>query len=102
MPDGLARSTHAHGQRQHGEFHAASGKLGKKQLVATHPREVVNVAGFGHSDPRMDEQIGLDFVSGTERQVHMGAVHGVASLKRNYTSPAQTRKFGAQFGGSKT
>src|ERR1700680_1050896 len=50
----------------------------------------------------MKQQVGLNLFSRAERQLHMGTVHGVAGLERNYTAPAQTSKFGSQLGRSET
>src|SRR5579872_2297950 len=102
VPDGFARSAHAHRKRQHGKFDAASGEFRKQQLVATYPREVVDVAGFGHPDRRMDKQVGFDLFGGAEGQLHVGAMHWVTSLKGDHAAPTQPGKLSTQFGRGKT
>ncbi len=37
-------------------------------LVAAHARVVIDIAGLGHADHRVDQQVGLDLTGGAERQ----------------------------------
>ena len=50
VPDGLARSAHAHRQRQQRELHRSLRIFRQQQLIAAHAGEVIHVAGLGHSD----------------------------------------------------
>ena len=95
VPDRFARSAHPHRQRKHGKLHGSRRIFRDQQLVATHAREVVHVTRLCHSDRRMDQQVGFDRLRSTESQLLMGAMHRVASLKRDCTPPAQPRKLGA-------
>ncbi len=63
-------------------------------LVAAHPGVVVDVARLGHPDRGVDEEVGLDLASGSQRQLDMGAVHGVAGLERHDPLPARARRNG--------
>src|SRR5450631_431582 len=55
VPNRLARSAHAHGQRQHGEFDRAVRVLREQQLVAAGAHEIIDVARLGHTDRGMDQ-----------------------------------------------
>src|SRR5207244_13364571 len=102
VPDGFARAPHSHGQWQEGKLYCVVRVLGEQQPVTTHAREVIHVAGPGHTHGRMDQQIRLYLLGGAESQFHMGAVHGIAGLKGYYATPAQAGKLGAKFRRSKT
>ena len=100
MPDGFARSAHAHGERQHGSSTVPLRVLGEQQLIAAGADEIINVARLGHTDRGMDQQIRLDLLGGAHGQFDVGAMHGIAGLEGDDTGPAQAAEFGAQFGGS--
>ena len=100
MPNGLARSAHAHGERQQGKLRGRLRELGEQQLVAAHSRVVIHVAGLGHAHHRMNQQVGLDLLGGAESQFDVGAVHGVASLEGDHAAPAHAGKLGTNFGRS--
>src|ERR1043166_1387552 len=67
VPDRFARSTHPHGQRQQGELGRAARIFRNEQLITTHTREVVDVAGPRHADRWMNEQTRFDLRRRTER-----------------------------------
>ena len=50
VPDGFARSAHAHSQGQQGQFHRPRRIFREQQLIAAHAREVIHVARLRHSD----------------------------------------------------
>ena len=45
----------------------------------------------------MNQQVGLDLLGRAERQLHVSAVHGIASLKGDYFPPAHAGKLGTHF-----
>lgn len=99
VPEGLAGTTHAHGQRQQGESGHAVGVSRQQGLVDSDTGEVVNVAGFGQADNRVDEDVGPLRAGSADRQLAVSAVHGVASLEGNDLFPAQFVEVRAQLGG---
>ena len=50
----------------------------------------------------MNQQVGLDLLGGAERELNVGAVHGIASLEGDHTAPAHAGKLGTHFGRSQT
>src|SRR5260370_39417354 len=50
----------------------------------------------------MNQQVRFNLLRGAEREFHMSAVHGIASLKGNYSPPAHASEFCAHFGWSQT
>ncbi len=100
VPDGLARSAHAHGERQQGKFGGRLRKLGEQQLIATHSRVVIHIAGLGHAHDGMNQQAGLDLLGGAECELDVSAVHGIASLEGDHTPPADAGKLGPHLGRS--
>jgi len=57
VPDGLAWTAHAHGQRQQGKFRSRLRELGEQQLVAAHTRVVIHIAGLRHAHHGMNQQV---------------------------------------------
>ena len=97
MPHGLARPGHAHGKVQKAHCRGGLGILVQNGLVAPNAGEVVHVAGFGHTDDRMDQQVGLRLFRGAEGQFLMRAVQRIAGLECDHLTPAQLAEIGAQF-----
>ncbi len=97
VPDRLARSAHAHGKGKHGQLHRCLRILREQQLVATHAREVIHVARLGHANGRMKKQVRFDLLGRAESELLVGPMHGIAGLERNHATPAEARKFSAQF-----
>jgi len=60
---------------------------------------VVDVAGLGHADRRVHEQVRVDVARRPERQLLVGAVHGIARLEGDDALPAARRKVGANLRG---
>ncbi len=67
------------------------------RLIAAHAGKVVDVAGFGQTDNRVDQQVGLRFTRGAKGQFLMRPVQWVAGLERHNLAPAQLAEIGAQF-----
>ena len=61
-------------------------------LIATHACVMVDVPRLGHADHRMDQQVGLDLLGRSRRQLLVRAVHRVTGLERHYFRPAQLRE----------
>jgi hypothetical protein len=99
VPDGLAGAAHAHGQGQQRKHGHAVGVAGHQRLVDADTGEVVNVAGLGEADDGVDEDIGLAGAGSADRQLTMGAVHGVARLERDDLLPAELVEVQTQFRG---
>lgn len=100
VPEGLAGTTHAHGQGQESESSHAVGVSGQQSLVDTDTGEVVNIAGLGETDDGLDQDIGLLGASGANRQLTVSSVHGVSGLEGHDLLPAQLVKVGAELRGS--
>lgn len=100
VPDGLAGTAHAHGQGQQSQGGHAVGVSGEEGLVDTDTGEVINVTGLGHADDGVDEDVGLLGAGGTDSELSVGAVHGVASLESDDLVPAELLKVLSQLGGS--
>lgn len=99
VPKGLAGTAHAHGQGQQGQRGHAVGVTGQQGLVDADAGEVVNVAGLGHADDGVDEDVGALGAGGADRQLAMGTVHGVASLEGHDLLPAELVEVGAKLRG---
>jgi hypothetical protein len=99
VPECLAGAAHAHGEGQEGKSTHAVGVTGQESLVDTDTGEVVNVTGLGQADNGMDEDVGLLGAGGTDGQLTVSAVHGVAGLEGHDLLPSQLVKVGAQLGG---
>ena len=54
VPEGFARSAHAHGERKHGEFDRAVRIFREQQLITASADEIIHVARLGHADRGMD------------------------------------------------
>jgi hypothetical protein len=52
-------------------------------LVDADAGEVVNVTGLGHTDHRVDQDVGLAGAGSTNSQLSVSAVHGVSRLESN-------------------
>jgi len=68
-------------------------------LVAAHPRVMVHIAGLGHADHGMDQQVGFRLSGGPESQLLVGTVHRVAGLECHDLAPAEFGKPLTEFGG---
>ncbi len=102
VPDGLAWTAHAHGQRQQGKFRSRLRELGEQQLVAAHTRVVIHIAGLRHAHHGMNQQVRLDLLGSAECQFDVGPMHGITRLERHYAAPALASKLRPNFGWSQT
>ena len=100
VPDGLTRTTHAHGQTQQTQNGHAVGVAGQQGLVGADTGEVVNVTGLGETDDGVDQDIGLAGASRADSQLTVGTMHGVTSLESDNAGPAQLVKVHTQLRGS--
>src|SRR5262249_35784955 len=98
VPDGFAWAAHAHGERDKGEFGGAGWIFSKQMLVTADAGEVIDIAGLGHTDNRMDKEACFNLFRGPEGKFDMRAVHRVAGLEGNDAAPALARKIGAELG----
>jgi len=98
VPDGLARTAHAHCQREQGEFGRAGGILADEELVTADAGEVIDVARLGHADGRVNEEAGLDLFRGAESEFDVRAVHRVARLESDDAAPALVGEIGTKLG----
>ena len=60
---------------------------------------MIDIAGFGHADDRVDQQVRLRFFRGTEGKFLMGAVQRIAGLESDNPAPAHLAEEGAQLVG---
>ena len=89
VPHGLARTAHAHRERQQAQRGRLLGIRLHEMLVAAHAREVVDVARLRHADDRLDQQVRLDVLRRAERELLVRAMHRVARLERDDLAPAE-------------
>lgn len=89
VPEGLARTTHAHGKREEGEGGHAVGVSGKEGLVDTDAGEVVDVTRLGQTNNGLDENVGLLRAGSADRQLTVSTVHRVSGLESNDLFPAE-------------
>ncbi len=71
-----------------------------EELITADAGEIIDVAGFGHADDRMDEEAGFDLFRGAEGKLDMRAVHRIACLEGDDAAPALVGEVGAKFGRS--
>ena len=100
MPHSLPRPRHAHRKRKKGEVRHAVGILGHDRLVDADSGVVVDVARLGEANDRVDEEICLVLPCGTESQLTVRAVHGVARLERDDRPPCELFELRAELRGS--
>lgn len=100
VPDGLAGSTHTHGEGQQTQDGHAVRVARQQGLVGPHTGEVVNVTGLGQTDDGVDENVGLLGTSSAHGQLPVRTVHGVTGLEGDHSVPAELVEVNAQFRGS--
>jgi hypothetical protein len=96
VPDRLARAAHAHGEVQKAHRGGGGGVLVEHRLVAAHAGEVIDIAGLGHADDRVDQQVRLHLARGAEGQFLMRPVQRVAGLEGHDLAPAELAEARAQ------
>ncbi|VUC36812.1 unnamed protein product [Clonostachys rosea] len=99
VPEGLTGTAHAHSEGKESESTHAVGVTGQESLVDTDTGEVVNVTGLGQADNGVNEDVGLLRASGTDGQLTVSAVHGVASLEGDDLLPAELVEVSAELSG---
>ena len=99
VPEGFARAPHAHGERQEAQHRHAVRVPREERLVDAHAREVVDVAGLGEADDRVDEDVGLAGARGADGELPVRPVHRVAGLEGHHARPPELVEVGAEFGG---
>ena len=65
-----------------------SGILLENKFVTAYPGVMIDVAGFGHTHNRMNEQVCFVFPRGAEGQFLVSAVHRISRLKSDNPPPA--------------
>ena len=94
VPDRLARAAHAHREVEERQRGGRGRVLVEHRLVAAHAGEVVDVAGLGHADDRVDQQVRLRLAGGAEGQLLVRAVQRVAGLEGDDPAPAELAEVG--------
>lgn len=102
VPEGLAGTTHSHGEGQKSESSHAVGVSGQESLVDTDTGEVVNVTGLGETNDGLDQNVGLLRAGGADRQLTMSSVHGVSGLESDDLLPAELVEVSAELRGSES
>ena len=88
----LTRTAHPHRQGQQRQHCGVAGIAVHQRLVAAHPGVVIHVARLGHTDDRVNQQTGLVFARGPQRQLEMSPMQWVAGLEGHHTLPAELAK----------
>ena len=96
VPHRLARSAHAHRQRQQRQQRRPGRIAVQQRLVAADAGVVVDVARLRHPHHRVNQQVGLDLLRRAQRQLLVRPVHRVARLERNDARPPQLGELGPQ------
>src|SRR5215470_19596610 len=99
VPEGFARSTHTHGEREERKHHPVLRVARQDCLVAAHPRLRIDVPGLRHPHHRVDQQIGVLRKRGAKGELLVGSVHRITCLERDHPNPATTCKLGTQLRG---
>ena len=58
---------------------------------------MIDIAGLGHANYRMDQQVCLEIACRSHRDFLVGTVHRIARLKRNNLAPTQLFKTVSEF-----
>jgi hypothetical protein len=94
VPDGLARTGHAHGQRQQRERDRVARIPIEHRLVAADAGVVIDVPRPGHPHHRVDQQVRLGLPGGPQRQLLVRPVERIPRLERHHAAPAQAAELG--------
>jgi len=100
VPDGLAGTAHAHGERQQAEDGHAVGVPRQQRLVDAHACEVVDVTGLGEADNRVNQHVGLAGAGRAHGELAVSTMHGVPGLEGDDFGPAKLVEMEAEFSGS--
>ena len=96
VPYRFSWTGHSHGEVEQAERRRGRRVLVEHSLIASHTREVIDVAGFRHAHDRMNQEIGGRFPRRPKRQFLMRSVQRIASLERNDAVPAEFPKMRAK------
>lgn len=99
VPEGLARTTHAHGKSEETKNGHTVGVTGEESLVDTDTGEVINVTGLGKTNDGVDEDVGLAIAGSADGQLTVSAVHGVPGLESDNSGPAELVKVKTELSG---
>ncbi len=97
VPERLSRARHAHCKREECEVRHAIRILGHDLLVDADTSEVVNITGLGEANNGVDEDICLVLACGTDSQLTVRTVHGIARLKCDNFPPCELFEVRAEF-----
>ena len=97
VPQGFARTGHAHGQRQQRQHGEVVREVPADGLVAVHARVVLQIARLGHAHGGVQQDVALDVLGGLQGDLALQAVHGLAGLEGHHAAPAHLLEQGAHF-----
>lgn len=100
VPKSLARSTHSHGQRQESQVSRSVRVSGHQAGVHSDTRVVVDITWLGHTDNRVNQDVGLTLSSSSHSELTVSSVHWVTSLEGNDVAPSDLAEVVSQLGGS--
>ena len=96
VPQRLARAGQAHRQRQQGQQDAVRVVVAASEgLVGAHAGVVIDVAGLGHANHRVEQQHAIHLLDGALGQFLVDAVQRVARLEGDDVGVADLRQAGA-------
>ena len=87
MPHSLPRARHAHSKGKECKLTHAIGIFGHDGFVDTYTSIVIDIPGFGETDDRVNENIGLSLTGSPDGKFTVGPVHWVASLEGDNFAP---------------
>ena len=89
MPERLARSGHARGERQQRQRGEAVGIVASERLIAFHAGEMIEVPRPAGADARMDQNMRLGALGRLQRDLALEAVHRTPGMKADHAPPAE-------------
>lgn len=99
VPDGLTRSSHAHGEWEEGELTHTVRVLGHDGLVDADTGIMIDIAWLGESDDGVDEDVGLALTGSADGQLAVSTVHRVAGLEGDDLAPCEFLEVRAELSG---
>lgn len=97
MPYCLTRPRHTHGKGEECEVSHAVRILGHDRRVDANASIMVHVTGFGETTNGVYEDIRLVLTRGTDSQLAVRPVHGIARLERDDLFPYKFLEVGTEF-----
>ena len=89
VPDSFSGPTHAHSEREETQYRHSVGVAGEKGLVDAYAGKVVNVSGLSEAYNGVDQDVRLTGAGSADGELAVGAVHGVAGLESDDSSPTK-------------